>query len=56
MIPEIKDAVRESGVIDKDRVNAATLAQAKQSPYYKVYLQGNMFGDIANRALGELAQ
>ena len=56
MILEIKDAVRESGVIDKDRVNAATLAQAKQSPYYKVYLQGNMFGDIANRALGELAQ
>ena len=56
LIPEIKDAVREGGVIDKERVNAATLAQAKQSPYYKVYVQGNMLGDIANRVLGDLAQ
>lgn len=56
LIPEIKDAVREGGVVDKERVNAATLAQAKQSPYYNVYVQGNMFGDIANRVLGDLAQ
>lgn len=56
LIPEIKDAVREGGVVDKERVNAATLAQAKQSPYYKVYVQGNMLGDIANRVLGDLAQ
>ena len=56
LILEIKDAVREGGVVDKERVNAATLAQAKQSPYYKVYVQGNMLGDIANRVLGDLAQ